>query len=318
MMKKTNNNNNNYQSSSQPPKIPPLYFAEKDRDESRQRFTIEPLPSEVLCNITSFLDWGDFARLSVTNTSFKSILDDAATLSNQKWDLAMALLNGTNGLQSNPSLSMKYLYDLADIQLTKDELEASYIGMMKERVGKQLTEGENISTTAMKKLAMCFLEGNGVDVDLKVGLAWLKAAHYHGDTEAAHEIATIFEYSKYGVEVDIYHAAEWFLGSAKAGNVEAMAEYAMCLELGCGVEQSDDKALDWYTKAANKGHVTSNFSVGEMFEEARGGVPQSDSEAVLWYYKAAMMGDEDSKNALNRLSDIARIVIPGWASTLNE
>lgn len=317
-MKKTNNNDEKSESASHPPKLPPLYFVENDGDKHGGRLTIEPLPSEVLCNITSFLDWGDLARLTVTNTSFKSMLDDAATLSNQKWDLALALLNGTNGLESNPSLAMKYLYDIAGIQLTKDELDPSYKGMMKKREGNQLTKEENISTTAMRKLAICFLEGNGVDVDLTSGLAWLKAAHCHGDIEAAYEIATIYEYSKYGVEVDIYNAADWFLGAAKAGHVESMAEYAMCLELGCGVEQSDDQALDWYTKAANNGHVTSNFSVGEMFEEARGGLPQSDSEAVLWYYKAAMMGDEDSQNALKRLSDIARIVIPGWASTLNE
>lgn len=304
------------------PVLPPLYFAENDEKNSKKCFIIEPLPSEALNHILSFLDWGDFARLSCTNSSFQSIMHDAATLSDQKWDLAMSLLNGTNGLQVNPKLAMKYLHDLAGITISKDTFDPSYDGIMSHSNdinsssdSVRIAMGHSIM--AMKKIALSYLEGNGVEVDLTSGLAWLKAAHCHGDIEAAYEVAIIYEYSKYGVPVDIYHAAKWFLGAATAGHVESMAEYAMCLELGCGVDQSDDEALEWYTKAANRGHITSNFSVGEMFEEARGGLPQSDSEAVLWYYKAALMGCEDSKNALRRLSDIARIVVPGWATTLN-
>lgn len=311
-------------SCSNPPSLPPLYFAENDQNKNNQCFAIEPFPSEVLSTITSFLDWGDYARLSVTNSSFKSIMHDAAMLDDaKKWDLAMALLNGTNGLETNPSLAMKYFTDLAGIEVTKDNFDPSFESMKDIDDAHQFVEEKegdahlNYQTRAMKKIAKSYLEGTGVDTDLTLGLAWLKAAHCHGDIQSAYETAQIYEYSRYGVEVDIYHAAEWFLGAANAGHVESMAEYAMCLELGCGVEASDDQALDWYTKAAEKGHITSNFSVGEMFEQARGGVPQSDTEAVLWYYKAALMGDEDSKKALGRLNDIARIVIPGWASTMN-
>jgi TPR repeat protein len=257
-------------------------------------------------------------------------MHDAATLSDQKWDLAMALLNGTNGLLANPTLAMRYLHDLAGITVSKDAFNPSYNSRL-IAIDTNGTNDSNFTVSndddspsashsimAMKKLAFCFLEGNGVQVDLTLGLAWLKAAHCHGDVEAAYETAVIYEYSKYGVPVDIYHAAEWFLGAAQSGHVESMAEYAMCLELGCGVDHSDDTlALDWYTKAANKGHITSIFSVGEYFEEARAGLPQSDSEAVLWYFKAASLGCIDSKNALHRLRDIARIVVPGWATTLN-
>ena len=96
-----------------------------------------------------------------------------------------------------------------------------------------------------------------------------------------------------------------------------MVELGLCYELGCGVEQSDEHALDWYTKAANLGHATAKFSVGEIFEEARG-VPQSDEEACIWYYRAALVGCDDSKLALRRLYDIARIVIPNVATILND
>jgi TPR repeat protein len=312
--------------SSNPPMLPPLYFAEKDEQKHQSNnkktsapFAIEPLPSEILSNIASYLDWGDYARLSVTNSSFQTIVHDAATTNNQKYDLSMSLLNGTNGLMCNPKLAMRYLHDLAGINVSKDDFNPSYEAQKNNENNDNNDDDKlNHATIAMNKLAKCYLEGNGIEKDLTLGLAWLKAAHHHGDIDAAYETATIYEYSKFGVEVDIYNAAEWFHGAASSGHVESMAEYGMCLELGCGVTQSDDEALDWYTKAAENGHITSNFSVGEMFEEARGGLPQSDTEAVLWYYKAASLGDEDSKKALKRLNDIARIVLPGWATTMNE
>uniref|UniRef100_A0A7S2REC9 Uncharacterized protein n=1 Tax=Eucampia antarctica TaxID=49252 RepID=A0A7S2REC9_9STRA len=176
---------------------------------------------------------------------------------------------------------------------------------------------KDVFPPAMRKLATCYLNASGVEQDNTKGLQWIKAAYTYGnDMDAAHEIATIYEYGKYSVKVDVVLAAKWFLLAAEGGHVEAMAEYGMCCELGCGVDRSDEEALEWYTCAARLGHVTSNFSVGEIFEEARG-VPQSDSEAVLWYYKAALMGDDDSKRALFRLNDIARIVLPGFINTLN-
>jgi len=222
----------------------------------------------------------------------------------------------------NPALAMKYLEELSNAQdkvtTAMDDFSPDYNDIDNGNDDEFASNNQcEYSTAAMRQLALCYLEGKGVEHNTNMGLAWLQQAYKNGDIDAAYETATIFEHGKYDVNVDIYIAARWFLGAAKLGHVESMAEYAMCLELGCGVDQCDTQALDWYTKAANKGHVTANFSVGEMFESARGGVPQSDTEAVLWYYKAAMLGDEDSKLALQRLNDIARIVVPGWAAALN-
>jgi hypothetical protein len=333
------------------PNLKPLYFDYdvtahtsrkleiKDHSNS-QELNLLHLPSEIITNVTSFLDWGDYARLAPVHSSFQSIIHGATECGGQdaKWILAESLLNGENGLATYPKLAMKYLHDLAGVELNRDSdayvnsvedcgvspanmiedeeqiiLDSSFSYGFDDNMNEHL-----IFTPAMRKLASCYLSGNGTSIDTTLGLLWLRTAFQYGDIDAAYEIATIYEYAKYNVTVDIFLAAKWFLLAAEKGHVEAMAEYAMCCELGCGVPQDDQIALDWYTKAAHLGHVTSNYSVAEMFEEARGGLPQSDTEAVLWYYKAAMMGDVDSKKALIRLNDIARIVLPGWASTLHD
>jgi len=293
------------------PVLPPLYFHEQEVNKKTDTQSVfQALPSELAMHcLVEFATWGELAKLATVQSSFKNLLRDAADHGGieAKWELAQALLEGTHGLQRNPEQAVKYLLELA---LGKDEE-----GKEGDEEGGQKKE---LFSPAMCKLAMCYLLGDGVEKDLDKGLKWLEYAANEGqDIYAAHQIALIYEYSLYGIETDVVLAAEWFLKAAEKGHVEAMAEYAMCCELGCGREQSDEDALEWYTRAANMGHVESNYSVGEAFEEAKG-VPQSDSEACLWYYKAAVMGDEDSKRALQRLQDIARIVLPGWRDVLRK
>jgi len=295
------------------PTLPPLYFQTANGND-----VFKSLPCETITIVTSYLDWGDYARLATVNSSLKSILRDAAAYggSESKWSLAQLFLYGSRGLESNPALAIEYLKELAGgdtlverAHTNDDEIVDNF---------KPKTAKDTCMISAMRELARCYFSGVGVSVvDASEGLFWLKSAFNHGDINSCYEIATIYEHGKFGIPSEIYLAAKWLLKAARAGHVEAMADYAMCCELGCGVAQSDEEALDWYMKAANEGHATANYSIGEMFEEARGGLPQNDSEAVMWYYKAALIGDEDSKQALRRLSDIARIVVPGWTRTLN-
>jgi hypothetical protein len=337
-MQASNNNminDSNDTTNGRKPSLPPLYFQEKS---SKSTSTFSPLfCSELETTILSFLNWGDYARLSPVHSSLSNIVKDAANQSTEaKYTLAQSLLNGDNGLMKNASLAMTYLEELAGVELDMEHFDPSFQAFQDvdddDAEHNNNNDNNNISSSddndnnniptsiaAMRQLANCHLTGTGMPSqtpDPTTGLAWLQKAYQHGDLPSAHTTATIYEYGQHSIPVDIYKASSWFHGAAMKGHVESMAEYAMCLELGCGVDQCDEGALDWYTKAAELGHVTAHFSVGEWFECARGGLPQSDTEAVLWYYKAAKLGDEDSRVALKRLNAIARIVVPGWERTL--
>lgn len=410
------------------PRLPPLYFyynhqpsnvalttslATNTTTTTTTGTTTQsfPLPSELFAYCLEFCNWGDLAKLSTVQSSWKHLLIDAAVLSgsgnginsndndnntssyhSSLWNLATAMLHGTDGLQSNPTRAMKLLIQLAQIPTSigksmamttttttmaisatehNDEQEQEqqqpnedWLTLIQSSVSSTSestlpanssssspsSSAETYRAPAMTEIAKCYFTGmvtkNEPDEEpaqtvqhdggtpqttssaTTLGLAWLQAAfELGGDYTAAYDLALLYEYGKIPTQyypsatstgtsttehipVDIVAAAQWFQRAATAGHVEAMAELALCYELGCGVEQDDALALDWYTKAANLGNVTAKFSVGEAFEEARG-VPQSDEEACLWYYRAALAGDEDSKKALRRLYDIARIVVPG-------
>lgn len=292
------------------PSLPALYFDESrapKTSEGTNHDSVPELPAELLSMcFTRFANWGDLAKLAQVQKSWSAILTDAANQSvESKWELSQALLNGNCGLAKNAERAVKVMKELTNVEFDENQ--------MPEKVCQT---GECFSP-ALKMIASCYFEGNGVEKASKLGIAWLKAAFRIGnDVDAAHDIALIYEYGHHGVAVDVVAAAEWFKEAAENGHVEAMAELGLCYELGCGLAQNDEEALDWYTQAANLGHVTSKYSVGEAFEEARG-VPQSDEEACLWYYRAALAGDEDSKKSLRRLYDIARIVVPGVADIVN-
>jgi Sel1 repeat len=281
------------------------------------------VPSELFGRCVEYCDWGDLAKLACVQSSWSNIVKDTANTSSQsKWELAQALLEGHCGLQPNPAKAVTLLQELAQIPIDDTTGNPIIDDDVDNKDTVDATNTDTTSTTcygpAIRQLANCYLDGNGVDQNPKCALAWLEASFVvGGDADAAHEVALIQEYGRHGIEVDVVAAAKWFEKAAEAGHVESMTELGLCYELGCGVEQSDEQSLDWYTKAANLGHATAKFSVGEAFEEARG-VPQSDQEACLWYHRAALAGDADSKKALRRLYDIARIVVPGVGDILRE
>jgi hypothetical protein len=310
------------------PSVHSLYFeahrndaaksADVNNNDNENSSSELPLELLSLC-LTTYANWGDLAKLACVQKSWCNIVADTANQSlSSQWELAIALLNGDCGLQKSPERAVRILKALAGVTIDKSTGKPLTAQSDTDTINISNSENTKYCTLAIKKIAECYLEGTGVSEDSNVAVTWMEAAFRIGnDSDAAHDLAMIYEFGHHGIEVDVVAATEWFERAAKLGHIEAMVELGLCYELGCGVEQCDDQALDWYTKAANLGHATAKFSVGEIFEEARG-VPQSDEEACIWYYRAALVGCDDSKLALRRLYDIARIVVPGVASILHD
>jgi TPR repeat protein len=253
--------------------------------------------------------------------AFSAVLvDSVGGNAEQTWKLARALLDGTDGLSPNTDAALKLLLQLVEVPvdpLTHGPVWTTRHSQPSEEPALlDFTPRTPFAARAMVELAHLHLRGAHPEKSADAGLAWLKAAFYAGDIDAANNVAVVYEYGLYGVPIDVVVAAQWLERAALAGHTESMAELGLCYELGCGVQVDDQLAMEWYVKAAEAGHVTAKYSVGEAFEEARG-VPQSDAEACLWYYRAALEGDEDSLKALRRLREIARIVVPGVSVLLD-
>jgi TPR repeat protein len=306
--------------------LPPLYFSEKQEQHKHSsnvnnndnEETLLLLPELLQLCCTQYGNYGTLAKLSVLQSSWKDLLDDAvASHASHQWTLAACLWEGRQGLAPHPARAVRLWQRLSDIPV--DAKSQAPLVALPPNKDDELPPLNEYAGPAMKKLAYFYLEQQSTpenDDTPELGLQWLLCAHYYGcDGDAAYDLAMMYEYGHFGVAVDIEQAFFYFQRAACSGHVEAMVELALCYELGCGCDVNDALSLDWYLQAAQAGHVIAKYSVGEAYEVARG-VPQSPEEACLWYYKAAVAGDDDALAALRRLSDIARIVIPGLATAL--
>ena len=91
--------------------------------------------------------------------------------------------------------------------------------------------------------------------------------------------------------------------AAEKGDADAMFNTATTLyDEGTGVDQSNGKALQHYTMAAELGHVNAMFNLALMHNNGQG-VPQSNKTAREWFTgtKARDAGEESSIEELRLL-----------------
>ena len=97
------------------------------------------------------------------------------------------------------------------------------------------------------------------------------------------------------VNYDSYNEA--LLSKAEGGDAEAQYALGNCYFDGKGIDQNREKAVVWYTKAANQGHVAAQTDLGYCYYNAVG-VSQDYVKAVNWYSKATMQGNVIAENNL--------------------
>ena len=61
-----------------------------------------------------------------------------------------------------------------------------------------------------------------------------------------------------GVTTNKTKAVEWFQKAAEQGHVQAQLELAIHYDLGAGVPENPTKAAEWFQKAAKNGNSTAS------------------------------------------------------------
>ncbi|MCR5549846.1 MAG: sel1 repeat family protein [Bacteroidales bacterium] len=97
-----------------------------------------------------------------------------------------------------------------------------------------------------------------------------------------------YEFGK-GVKQSYEKAVEWYSKAAEQGDASAQYLLGLCYEYGKGIKQSYEKAVEWYSKAAKQGDMSAQYLLGLCYEYGKG-VKQSYEKAVEWCSKAAEQG----------------------------
>jgi TPR repeat protein len=176
--------------------------------------------------------------------------------------------------------------------------ESETAAALKEIATKQKDQlelaAENGDVQAQYRLAMrLILPANG-NPDLARGTEWLRKAAESGYAEAEFKLACMHN-TGHGMPTNRIEAMRLFLSSAQKGSPDA--QFAMGTALTGGMPDVPfdiARALDWFKKAADQGHLESQSTLGAIYYMGRH-VAQDFSEAAKWLEKAAQQGEPDAQ-----------------------
>ncbi len=124
-----------------------------------------------------------------------------------------------------------------------------------------------------------------------------------GDTNAQNDIALCFYKGSQGygsISKDLTKAVEWWTKAAGKGHAEAQNYLGECYKKGEGVSQNLKAAIKWWILAAEQANLSAQIHLGECYENGDG-VSQNLETARQWYEKAAEMGDKNAEVKLVRI-----------------
>ena len=98
----------------------------------------------------------------------------------------------------------------------------------------------------------------------------------------------------------------WERAGAESGDPDAMGQMALAYMNGDGVEQSDEKALEYMRKAAELDSSTAQFNMGMFCAQGRG-VKRDFAQARYWMEQARNNGDMDAAGALRTIADAEKL-----------
>jgi len=143
-----------------------------------------------------------------------------------------------------------------------------------EKAWRKIGYGE-----AALMLGHMYVLGLGTDVNVPQGIDWLK--------KAAHMPYETLRFSPLAPE-------------RSTPKIDASLTLASLYMTGYGVPKDNQKALDWYQKAANTGHLPSLNLLGTLFLNGQAGLKDSQ-KAFKYYKKAAENGYAPAQYNLARL-----------------
>ena len=133
-------------------------------------------------------------------------------------------------------------------------------------------------------LAKCYYRGTGVKQDFNKALFWYQKAADLGSLKALCKIGHIFShyagkkdhFSRKipgfwdGIQVDYQKAIEWYTKAAQQGSKCAQWRLGFLSVKGYGAPRDYKKSLTWFTKAALQGHAQAECWLGHLYSHAVG------------------------------------------------
>ena len=162
-----------------------------------------------------------------------------------------------------------------------------------------LQAAENNEADMFTQVGLMYYSGIGTEIDYEKALYWTeKAVRCTHDPAANYTLAEMY-FHGCGVEQDYEEAVYFYRKAAGRGDRAAMYKLGEIYEFGYGVEVDKSAAYYNYQEAATFGNVIAMSKVALDYENQ-----YELDKAVDWYTLAADFGNEFAKNRLKVLSNV--------------
>lgn len=285
---------------------------EQDYDKALEWYTKAVTAS----SCTALESIGDIHRLGkgVAKDSFKAIewYERAVTADEKNTDAMVKIADTYSTIQSKEADAISWYEKAAELNSSEAMLHLCKLYFDKS------------STTIKPPPGFVLDEPSVTEVSDKKAFYWAqKLAEKPNQREA--QLCLVYFYLKgIGTEKDDLKALEWFQKTstytvydlvrvllnkdssntiikqrqllelsefaARSGVLQAMTAMATGFRLGWwGLDQNDEKAFQWYMKAAEKGESVAMYCLDQMYEEGEG-VAKDFLKSMAWYSRAAEAG----------------------------
>jgi localization factor PodJL len=154
------------------------------------------------------------------------------------------------------------------------------------------TAGAAGDRAAAYEIALRYLEGRGVPVNLEQAFRWMDHAAKGGLALAQFRLGSLYEKGQ-GVKKDTAAARRLYQAAAEKGNAKAMHNLAVLYAEGADGKPDYKSAALWFRRGADRGIADSQYNLGILY--ARGiGATQNLAESYKWFSLAAAQGDKDA------------------------
>jgi len=146
-------------------------------------------------------------------------------------------------------------------------------------------------------LCSACLGAAGAQAEFKAGMQAYQAKDYpralkefkaDKSKDAEYNLGVMY-FKGQGVSPDPQKGVEYFRKAAERGHANAAFLLGNLYDKGDVVPRDLPTAAKWYRKAADKGHIEAQFNIGMMYVNGEG-VEKSPQEASKWLKKAASKG----------------------------
>lgn len=146
---------------------------------------------------------------------------------------------------------------LGDVYYYSGNLEASAFWYLKS--------AEQGYPGGQYKIALAYLDGEGVSQNNAQGLLWLRKAADNNYADAQDALAIIYGFGKNGIQRDVNEFVKWALRAAENGSSQSQYRAGSIYLHGIGGIKADkNKAIQWFKKAAAQGEPNAIQELSEM------------------------------------------------------